>query len=100
MWLPLSVHLGVPLQPPELCVAVCNQAQQQGFLDARGLMAQMRRNAVRSQRLEQLAREYGTPCPASRGGPDADLDSSVDWPSKVLIVEAGEIRDLVSWQGL
>ena len=39
-WLPLRLCLGMPLQPPELCERVCDNAWQAGFLSAASLKQQ------------------------------------------------------------
>ena len=88
--MPLSVHLGVPLQPPELCATVCDQATRRAFLSDAGLAAQRWRNAVRTARLEDLVCEAGTPRPGAGAGPDADLDPSVDWPYRPMLLRGGE----------
>uniref|UniRef100_A0A1D1ZYZ5 Protein FAM91A1 n=1 Tax=Auxenochlorella protothecoides TaxID=3075 RepID=A0A1D1ZYZ5_AUXPR len=101
-WAPISVELGVPLQPPELCRAVCGSSCLAGGLDEACLQAQRERAERLQGRLEELMGMHGQTL-ATREGPDEDLSSHVDWPHTNLWVAEGRVEPVdlaASLQGL
>jgi hypothetical protein len=94
-WLPLALWLGMPMQPSELCAAVCSAAAAGAFLDAPARQAQREGQATLAAALALLAAEHGAcgTCFAG-GGRDDDLGSYVDRPTRNLLCEGGRLAPL------
>lgn len=91
-WVPLQLCLGMPLQPPELCQAVCDAAAAAGFLDPHARRAQQEGQAVLQRQLLALVAEHGA-CSNNfvGGGEDDDLSDFVDRPVRCLKYDGGQL---------
>ena len=85
-WVPLSVLLGVPLQPLELCKAVCSGAAASGFLDNVACKRHEEGQRVLSTTLEGVTRQYGVVGPDSTSA-DLDLLAEVPLPLQMLQID-------------
>ena len=96
-WVPLQLCLGMPLQPPELCQAVCDAAQATGFLDPKTRRQQQEGQAVLQRQLLALIAQHGACSNNFVGsGEDDDLTAYVDRPIRCLKYEAGQLA-AASW---
>ncbi|KXZ46985.1 hypothetical protein GPECTOR_39g479 [Gonium pectorale] len=84
-WLPLSVHLGVPLHSLELCRAVCRAAGSAGFLSPEGRQTQLQAQQAMHSHLIKLVASYthvasdgslGSAAPLATSGPGAEPASA------------------------
>ena len=92
-WLPISIVLGVPLQPLDLCRAVCENAAANGFLEA-----SVCRRHEQGQRdlhallLNLIAQHGGVagPTPTGENGEaeDAGLAADVPLPVKIVAIDS------------
>ena len=87
-WVPLQLCLGMPMQPCELCQAVCDAACSSSFLDARSRRRQQEGQAVLQQALDALIAEHGGWNSFVAGGKDDDLSSHVDRPARNFLVSS------------
>eukprot|EP00887_Chlorella_sp_A99_P002714 scaffold6.g2714.t1 len=85
-WAPLQLCLGMPMQPCELCQAVCDAARGDGFLGPRSRRAQREGQAALQAALDQLIAAHGGG--GDLGGGD-DPSSFVARPARNLAVSEG-----------
>ena len=91
-WLPLALWLGMPMQPCQLCRAVCNAALARGFLEPAALRAQREGQAALAAALAAQAAAHGACSTAfAGGGQDDDLGSFVDRPVRNLELVGGRL---------
>ena len=91
-WLPLALWLGMPMQPCQLCRAVCNAALARGFLEPAALRAQREGQAALAADLAAQAAAHGACSTAFAGGrQDDDLGSFVDRPVRNLELVGGRL---------
>lgn len=91
-WLPLALWLGMPMQPSQLCRAVCAAAQAAGFLDAPARSAQRAGQTTLGATLSALAARHGACSTAfAGGGKDDDLGCFVDRPTHNLAFQGGRL---------
>ena len=89
-WLPLALWLGMPMQPSQLCRAVCAAAQARGFLEPAALRAQREGQAALGAALAAQAAAHGACSTAfAGGGRDDDLGAYVDRPVRNLELSSG-----------
>lgn len=94
-WLPLGLSLGMPMQPTELCQAVCTAAQAASFLDARARQQQREGQGALQAALHALVAQHGA-CSTCfvGGGRDDDLGCFVDRPTRNLLFSGGRLAPL------
>ena len=94
-WLPLALSLGMPMQPTELCQAVCSAAQAASFLDARARQQQREGQGALQAALHALVAQHGA-CSTCfvGGGRDDDLGCFVDRPTRKLLFSGGRLAPL------
>ncbi len=91
-WLPLALWLGMPMQPCQLCRAVCNAALDRGFLERAALRSQREGQAALAAALAAQAAAHGACSTAfAGGGRDDDLGSYVDRPVQNLELVGGRL---------
>ena len=94
-WLPLALCLGMPMQPTELCEAVCSAAQAAAFLDARARQQQREgQGALQAALNAQIAQHGACSTCFVGGGRDDDLGSFVDRPTRNLLFSGGKLAPL------
>lgn len=89
-WVPLRIDLGIPLQPQQLCDAVCASAAAARFLDPSVCDGHSAGQRTLQAALNQVVKQHGAR--AVGGGRDDDLAADVALPLQTLQVDsAGRI---------
>lgn len=87
MWVPLSVVLGVPLQPLELCRAVCSRADAAGFLETKACKRHEEGQRILHAALTSITARHGSQGLGGSGG--------VPLPLRLLQINSnGKILDI------
>ncbi len=89
-WVPLSVVLGVPLQPLELCRAVCNSAAAAGFLENAACKRHEEGQRVLHDALLGITAQHGGRGLAGHHGGSGDQEfvSEVPLPLRLLEINS------------
>lgn len=85
-WVPLCVLLGVPLQPLELCNAVCSSAAAAGFLESGACKRHEEGQHALSSALDAVTRQHGLQGPEANSV-DVDLLAEVPLPLQMLQID-------------
>jgi len=93
-WMPLAVVLGVPLQPLELCRAVCSSAAAAGFLETKACKGHEEGQRVLHAALVSITLQHGSQGLTGNGA-DQEFASEVPLPLRLLQVHSdGRVLDI------
>eukprot|EP00191_Tetraselmis_sp_GSL018_P022956 CAMPEP_0177627496 /NCGR_PEP_ID=MMETSP0419_2-20121207/31236_1 /TAXON_ID=582737 /ORGANISM="Tetraselmis sp., Strain GSL018" /LENGTH=791 /DNA_ID=CAMNT_0019128657 /DNA_START=65 /DNA_END=2441 /DNA_ORIENTATION=+ len=93
-WVPLDIHLGIPLFSTKLCQQVCSNAKKQGFLSTQSLEGQASGHDVLRSLMASMLQEFSRPTgPRSHSARIRSFSAVPDiMPNQNLLFDGVELK--------